>query len=84
MKKQNFYRRLHLKKYYIHRWKRTMFGVKNIYIANVKFMSKFIFIWKVQILTNKKQRLNSVVKLWEVIERLELKKVNITFVIQLG
>lgn len=54
------YRNLHLKKYYIKRWKKTHNTLKNIKIANLKFISKFMLLWKINIMQNKKSKINSI------------------------
>lgn len=67
-KKFNFYRRLHLKKHYIKKWKFLIFMIKNFKIAELKFISKFILNWRRALVIKKEKRINSVLKLSNVFE----------------
>jgi hypothetical protein len=74
-RKVYFYRVLHLKKYYIKRWKRTIYILKNIKIARLKFISKFILIWRKSILHSNQNRLESAYKLEHILDYIKNKKV---------
>lgn len=76
IKKCDFYRKLHLKKYFIKRWKRTMIKLKNIKIAKLKFISKFILLWRKVIMKDKKNKIYSIYMLENVVDKLNQKYVN--------
>jgi hypothetical protein len=56
----NFYRNFHLKKYFLGRWKRAHFLLKNLKIANLKFISKFIHKWKKAVMFSKNNKTYSI------------------------
>ncbi len=72
-KKYNFYRKLHLKKHFIKKWKFLIFMKKNIQIAKLKFISKFILNWKRSLLKIKEEKNEASIKLIKLFEKIEKK-----------
>jgi len=74
-KKNIFYRKLHLKKHYVKRWKLIMFVKKNNHIAKLKFVSKFILNWRKALIKTKQEKINAILKLSLVFDDLISKSV---------
>lgn len=70
LKKYSFYRKLHLKKHFIKKWKFMMFMKKNYHIAKLKFISKFILNWRKALLIVKEEKLNAVIKICSFFDQL--------------
>ncbi len=80
-KKNDFYRKLHLRKYFYKRWKRTLILLKNIKIANLKFICKFIIMWRKSIMTIKKDKIYFYYLLDKFLSDLNSKHVKIYLII---
>ena len=63
-----FYRNLHLKKYYFKRLKRTVDLIQNNRIAKLKFISKYILLWKKAVLINRRNKANGILLLLKHLE----------------
>lgn len=74
-KKNIFYRKLHLKKHFVKKWKFIMFMKKNNNIAKLKFVSKFILNWRKALIKIKEEKINAVLKLSLLFEDLMSKTV---------
>jgi hypothetical protein len=72
-KKYIFYRKLHLKKHFIKKWKFCIFMKKNIKLANLKFVSKFILNWKRSLLKIKEEKIEASIKLIKFFEKIQKK-----------
>ena len=66
-----FYRNLHLKKYYLRRFKRTIDLIQNNKIAKLKFISKFLLLWKKAVLINRKNKVNGILLLLTILENIK-------------
>jgi hypothetical protein len=62
-KKNFFYRKLHLKKHFMKKWKLIMFMKKNYNIAKLKYVSKFILNWRRALIKIREEKINAVLKL---------------------
>ncbi len=63
-----------MKKYYVKRWKRTFILIKNIKIARLKFVSKFILHWRHAIIISKKDKLRFAYNVFNFISQIKNKK----------
>ena len=79
-KKNNFYRKLHLKKHFLKKWKFLIYIKKNLKIAKLKFISKFILNWRRAILFNRENKINSIIKFSHCFEKIINKTVNIIII----
>ena len=68
-----FYRNLHLKKYYLRRFKRTIDLIQNNKIAKLKFISKFLLYWKKAVLINRKNKVNGILLLLSLLDNIKKK-----------
>ena len=64
------YRFILLRKYYFHRLRRATHYSINMRIAKIKFISKFIFLWKGIVKMNKIDRQTGVISLINILEKL--------------
>lgn len=69
----NYYRCLHLKKYHFNRLARTIKAIGNHRIANLKFISKWMMLWKELILKHKRTRAEGIVLLSRVLDKIKIK-----------
>jgi len=83
-KKYLFYRKLHLKKHFIKKWKFIIFMKKNYNIAKLKFISKFFLMWRQALLKIKEKKLLAALKFTMFFEKYTNKAVknNITYLLK--